>query len=93
MPNGEAAIEFLAKDKGTFDVIISDIEMPKMDGLSFCRTLRQDKKFESVPFLFFSSMIDQQMAKKCRSVGGDAAYSKPQLGMIVSAVEELMRGK
>ncbi len=91
--NGEAGIEALEKSGGAFDVIISDIEMPRMDGLTFCRTIRQDKKFDNIPVLFFSSMIDQQMAKKCKSVGGDAAYSKPQLGLIVDAVESLMRGE
>jgi two-component system, chemotaxis family, chemotaxis protein CheV len=89
--NGAQALELLNKNgKGSFDIVLSDIEMPSIDGLTMCRTLREDPRFTGLPVVFFSSMINEQMAAKCRSVGGNAAYSKPQINMIVSAIEDII---
>ena len=90
--NGSAALEYLKKNgRGSVDVILSDIEMPTMDGLTMCRTLREDPRFQDLPLVFFSSMINEQMAAKCRTVGGNAAYSKPQINMIVGVIEDLIK--
>jgi two-component system chemotaxis response regulator CheV len=89
--NGLQALESLNKNgRGSVDIILSDIEMPSMDGLTMCRTLREDPRYKELPVVFFSSMINEQMAAKCLSVGGNAAYSKPQINMIVSVIEDLI---
>ncbi len=86
--NGKLGIEALTSGESEFDIIISDIEMPVMDGLSFCKEVRKDQRFASLPLLFFSSMINDQMQQKCSAVGGTAAYAKPDLGKIVGAIEQ-----
>ncbi len=93
-PTGLAGLEYLEKNpSANVDIIISDIEMPQMDGLTFCRKVHELKTFQKVPFVFFSSMINAQMEEKCRSVGGDACYSKPQIPLIVTAIEQLLQEK
>ncbi len=88
--NGEQGLELLNSTPSKFDIIISDIEMPKMDGLTLCRRLRNDKRFTEMPVLFFSSLINEQMLSKCRAVGGNAAFSKPQIGQLASAVDDFL---
>lgn len=89
--NGEEALTFLKENgQDSVDIIISDIEMPKMDGLSFCKTMRTELKMNEIPLLFFSSLITEPMLVKCKTVGGDGAFSKPQINMIVSEIERLI---
>lgn len=73
------------------DIILSDIEMPQMDGLTLCKETRALSGYKDTPFIFFSSMINEQMESKCRSVGGDACFSKPQVQEIVGAIEKLVK--
>jgi two-component system chemotaxis response regulator CheV len=70
------------------DVVITDIEMPLMDGLTLCKNLRALPEWKHVPVVFFSSMISEQMAAKCASVGGDAWFSKPEIHLLVEGVDE-----
>lgn len=75
------------------DIILSDIEMPKMDGLTLCKNVKALPQYGNIPFIFFSSTINDQMEKKCRSVGGDACFSKPEIHNIVQAVEDLLNNR
>lgn len=88
--NGKEALELLARGTEGIDVIISDIEMPMIDGLTLCKQLREDRQYDRIPILFFSSLINDQMAVRCKQVGADAAFSKPQLGSIVEKIEDLV---
>ena len=60
-----------------FDVVISDIEMPQLDGLTLCRRLKETKSPTKV--IILSSMISEQVSGKCRQVGADAFLSKGQM--------------
>ncbi len=90
-PTGQEGLEFL-KDPShpPVDIILSDIEMPKMDGMTFCREVRGIPALEKTPFIFFSSMVSPEMHKKCKSVGGNAAFSKPEVNKIVSAIDKFI---
>jgi CheY-like chemotaxis protein len=55
--NGEDALKKLQEEN--FDLIISDIYMPVMDGIRFHRAVRALAKFEKMPFLFISAFDDQ----------------------------------
>ncbi len=88
--NGEETLAYLQSEgAGQVDVVLSDIEMPKMDGLTLCRKLKEDRNLSKVPVLFFSSMINDQMLEKCRSVGGAHAYSKPEIHHLVDGIESI----
>ncbi|MDD2943437.1 MAG: chemotaxis protein [bacterium] len=90
MTTGRKALDYLLANPETVDVVISDIEMPEMDGLTFCRQVRQTPAIASIPFIFYSSLINDQMKKKCESVGGDASLAKPEIHLIVSTIEQLL---
>ena len=70
-----AAIQ--SRGDSPFDVIISDIEMPQLDGLTLCRRVKENKLPSKVVIL--SSMISEQVATKCQQVGADAFLSKEQI--------------
>ncbi len=77
--------------KDYIDLVISDIEMPVMDGLTFCLQLKKNPALSSLPVIMFSSMINDEMMRKCYAVGASACISKPQIGILVDKVRELCK--
>ncbi len=59
--------------------IIIDIEMPRMDGLTLCKKIRQEFQWADLPIILFSSLIDDQMKEKCREVGASTQIAKPHI--------------
>jgi two-component system chemotaxis response regulator CheV len=57
-------------------LIISDVEMPKMDGFHFARRIKADKRFAKVPLIFNSSISDHFSDMRGEEVGGDAYLVK-----------------
>ena len=52
--HGREAVDLLCSD--SFDVIISDLVMPEMDGFAFIRTIRDDPRFAAMPIIVFTSL-------------------------------------
>ena len=71
--------------------IISDIEMPKMDGHHLTKLIKSDDELKRIPVILFSSLIDEQMKRKGESVGADAQFSKPQIKDLIEALIMLLR--
>lgn len=86
--NGRTAFDTLrGRGLAGVDVIVSDIEMPEMDGLTFCRRFREDLGARALPFVFFSSLIDDQMKIKCEAVGGTRYATKPNVDELVRILD------
>lgn len=68
-------------------LLITDIEMPKMDGLTLCRKIREEMDLKDLPILIFSSLINEQMIYKCESVGANGYVTKPQIPELVELVD------
>ena len=71
-------------------MVVTDIEMPKMDGLALCRTIKKELQLDTVPVVLFSSLINEQMAFKCREVGADAFLTKPRVDELVGVMDRLL---
>lgn len=69
------------------DVLISDIEMPQLDGLTLCKKVRTELNDKKLPVIMFSSLINEQMALKCRSVGATDFITKPQINELIQMVD------
>ncbi len=67
-------------------LLISDIEMPRMDGLALCKMVKQEWQLD-VKVVMFSSLINEQMALKCESVGADGYCTKPQIPELVEMMD------
>ncbi|MBI4664810.1 MAG: chemotaxis protein CheV [Nitrospinae bacterium] len=72
--------------------ILTDIEMPQMDGLTLCRKVKMDAGID-LPVIMFSSMINEQMAMKCREVGANAYTTKPQTSQLIELIDQYFLNK
>lgn len=72
------------------DLVITDIEMPRLDGLTLCKKIKKEMGLSNLPVIVFSSMINEQMAYKCTEVGADANLPKPQMNKLVETIDELV---
>lgn len=60
-------------------VLVSDIEMPSMDGHNLCKRVKEDNQLKSLPVILFSSLITEKLRHKGVSVGADDQISKPEV--------------
>ena len=58
--------------------MVSDIEMPRMDGFTLTRRIREHAVLRELPVILFSSLISKDNEKKGKQVGATAQISKPQ---------------
>ena len=95
--NGQEAYDIIqeCKEKGTLaehvGCIITDIEMPLMDGHRLTKLVKSDPATEHIPVVIFSSLVNDEMRKKGESLGADAQLSKPEIGNLVRIVDSLVR--
>lgn len=74
-PNGEVALELL--QELTPDLIISDINMPKMNGIAFNRALRQNPAWVAIPFIFLTANDSPEDIREGRMLGVEDYLTKP----------------
>ncbi len=95
--NGQQAwnvIEDCKKD-GTLEqhvqCVITDIEMPIMDGHRLTKLIKTDEKTKHIPVVIFSSLVNEEMKRKGEALGADAQLSKPEIGNLVSEIDKLVK--
>lgn len=95
--NGKEAWDALFSYKGSRDIlsivscVITDIEMPLMDGLTLCKKIKGDNVLKQIPVVLFSSIIDESMKAKGQEAGADAQMSKPQINELVSLLQSIIK--
>jgi len=95
--NGEEAWKLIETAKtgyrdvrDKFACVITDIEMPQMDGLTLTKKIKDDELLGRIPVIIFSSIINEANSKKCTEVGADAQLAKPQIGSLVACIHEVV---
>ena len=94
--NGQQAYDVIqqCKNEGTLkehvQCIITDIEMPLMDGHRLTKLVKSDDDTKNIPVIIFSSLVNDEMKKKGESLGADAQLSKPESGNLVRIVDRLV---
>lgn len=95
--NGRQAYDVIQQCKadGTLNdhvrCIITDIEMPEMDGHRLTKLVKEDEATKDIPIVIFSSLVNEEMKRKGRALGADAQLSKPEIGNLVHIVDELIQ--
>lgn len=95
--NGQEAWDYLESIKNDSDLhekvslIITDIEMPQMDGHRLTKLVKSDAKLKSIPVIIFSSLINSEMEIKGKELGADEQLSKPEIGHLVHVMGELLK--
>jgi two-component system chemotaxis response regulator CheV len=94
--NGQQAYDVICqcKEDGTLQdhvrVIITDIEMPEMDGHRLTKLVKEDEATADIPIIIFSSLVNDEMKRKGSALGADAQLSKPEIGNLVRVVDSLV---
>lgn len=70
--------------------VITDIEMPQMDGHHLTKLIKTDARFDGLPVIIFSSLVNEEMKRKGEALGVDAQLSKPEIGKLVRQLDLLL---
>jgi len=73
--------------------VITDIEMPGMDGYTLTKNIKSHPILKEIPVVLFSSIITSDLLHKGKSVGADAQMTKPQIGELLQIVKILITDK
>ena len=98
-PDGQALWSYLSGLRGDeklndkVSLIITDIEMPQMDGHRLTKLVKDDKDFKHIPLIIFSSLITEEMRRKGKELGADDQMSKPEIGHLVQVIDHLLELK
>ena len=96
-PNGKKALELL--EEGSYDLVISDILMPVMDGYQLCREIRAHSRLRALPFVFLTATyLDEKDEMFALKLGADRFFRKPFdprmfVQEITILMEEVKNGK
>ncbi len=95
--NGQEAYDVIqaCKAEGTLkehvQCLITDIEMPLMDGHRLTKLVKEDPETADIPIVIFSSLVNEEMKRKGVALGANAQLSKPEIGNLVRVVDDLTR--
>ena len=97
--DGKQALDFfmeLKNEKGEdfikdAQILITDIEMPQMDGLTLTRNIKEDEILKELPVIIFSSLITDELRHKGESVNADAQLSKPEVEELVGVIDKFIK--
>jgi two-component system chemotaxis response regulator CheV len=79
--------------KDFVEIVISDIEMPLMDGFTLAKWIREDPDLKDLPIILYSSIITKELRHKGDSVGADEQISKPDLHLLPEKAIRLIERK
>ncbi|MBR6258140.1 MAG: chemotaxis protein CheV [Lachnospiraceae bacterium] len=94
--NGQQAWDLLSqwKTEGKLQenvqCIITDIEMPQMDGHRLTKLVKTDDVLKKIPVIIFSSLINEEMRRKGDALGADAQLTKPEIGNLVRTIDGVL---
>lgn len=75
------------------NLVVSDIEMPAMDGHNLCKRIKDDPILRDIPVILFSSLINEKLFHKGESVGADDQISKPEITSLTERAKALIEEK
>lgn len=95
-PDGQELWKYLNSVRGEenlgehVSLVITDIEMPQMDGHRLTKLIKDDREFTHLPVIIFSSLITEEMRRKGKELGADEQMSKPEIGHLVRVIDHLL---
>ncbi|MEG2930486.1 MAG: chemotaxis protein [Ruthenibacterium sp.] len=95
--NGQEAWDYLctvrdgdAPVQSKVACIVTDIEMPQMDGHRLTKLVKSDKALSGIPLILFSSLITEEMRIKGEQLGADEQIAKPEIAKLVGLIDTLI---
>ena len=91
--NGEQAVKALIENE-YIDLVVSDVTMPKMDGLELCRQIKTDLRWSHIPVILLTGRTSEEMEVKGLALGADDYITKPfNVEMLRMRVKKFMEKK
>jgi two-component system chemotaxis response regulator CheV len=97
--NGQSCWEWLeaARERGRITdevaAVITDIEMPQMDGLQLCSRIKAQPAYNAIPVVIFSSLINETVRHRVESVGADDQLSKTEIDKLPDRLQACIEAK
>lgn len=89
--NGQEALDIATKSKGgTFDLILSDIEMPKMDGYELAKNIRSNEETSKIPLIALTTRFSDAAIEKGKQAGFDLYLEKLNPEKLLNSIDEVM---
>ncbi|MBX9769290.1 MAG: chemotaxis protein CheW, partial [Bdellovibrionales bacterium] len=88
--DGLEACQILDSENGAFDLIISDIEMPRMNGFQFATAIRAHAKYKHLPMLALSSRADKSYLQQGLKAGFNSYLEKMQPPLLLNSIEDVL---
>jgi len=90
-PDGEHALQRLTQSE-RFDLVITDIKMPKMDGRQLITSVRQKKEFSDLPIIIMSGYVGMAEIDDLMKSGAKAYLSKPiNLKVLEAYIKDIVK--
>lgn len=71
----------------SIQLVITDIEMPQMDGHHLIKRIKDNSRLKVLPVIIFSSLINEEMRRKGEAIGADAQVTKPEIGQLIDLID------
>lgn len=96
--NGQEAKDYIFELKARWgerfkekaSLLITDIEMPMLDGYTLTKSIKEDEVLKSLKVIIFSSLITAELRHKGETVGADLQISKPSMKGLIKVVDQLV---
>lgn len=88
----------VAKEEGLpvselIDAVVTDVEMPRMDGMHLVKRLRDTEAYVTMPIVMFSSLMSEDNRAKALALGANDTITKPEIGRMVAMMDKYIFGK
>lgn len=88
--NGEVALDVMKNNE--VDMVITDVMMPVMDGVKFCKAIKQNISTSHIPVIILSAKTELSDQKEAMAIGADDYISKPfSLSLLIAKIQNTMR--
>ena len=90
--DGQEAIDMLNRSQGKVSMVISDVEMPRMNGFNLLQTIRTHDSWYAIPVVMLTSRTGDRHRQKATSLGANGYLSKPiVVGELTDCLSELIK--
>ena len=87
--NGKKALNKLASD-GHFDLIITDLEMPEMDGFELIKVLRSNPDYQNIPIIVVTALVGEDIRRRALELGANGYEIKLNREKLLEEIENLL---
>ena len=91
--DGVQALKLLSTNKDKVDILLTDIEMPNLDGFGLVERIRQDESFIDLPIIALTTMASEEHLAKGKAVGIDDYQIKLDKAGLLESIDSFLIDK